>query len=388
MAANGAEAPALPSLGARVLSPPSPSADQASPNDIFSLLEDAPPSADLLKLQAQYAALHAQHVFLQAEHAALQARHAALQENHDERNANLSLVTSLVEPLTRLEKICAIEDKRCSCSDVAESPLLAGLRANVGRLHSALEAHGIEQIAPKAGDVFDVGLCEISSALGRAPRPASVATAPAAEQLVEDCHLHGLRHSATGTVLRRALVRVKPAAAVAAPSSAAPPPHAGGTSADAAMHADGTMAAHFAAGGGPREHILVPSDTIQGVALRYGVSPAAIARLNRLPAGGGGTALHLRTRLAIPPPPSAAPPSTAAPSEASDARPPPPPSRTVPAHAPGGGDAEHDDDGDDDWSDGEEERPLRLAQTRRRDASSCDSGPFGLFGLLNIGQRS
>ena len=49
-------------------------------------------------------------------------------------------------------------------------------------------------------------------------------------------------------------------------------------------------------------HELRKGDTIQGISIRYGVSTAAIYKLNKLPAGSA-SALHLRTRLLIPPTP-------------------------------------------------------------------------------------
>ena len=314
--------------------PPSPPAQ--SPQDVlvdlFASLDDQPvsPPADSARAaessvsSSEHEALKQEHEALRREHEALQREHAALlqsREQHDASEAQLSLARSLLEPLLALEKLASFEEVRC-----AESPVLPALVKTAARFHRALGEHAIEGVTPVPGEAYDAAVHELarvrasaaatSSVAASSSSSSSAAAAAGAESgaglAVVECHLPGLRHTPTGTVLRRAIVVAKPSedhrprSGKATATAAATAPSPGAPAATPPQQADGGSSS-----GQPAVHVLQPNDTIQGVALKYGVSPAALIRLNKLP-GGDKTALHLRTSVAIPPPPPPSNSTTAA----------------------------------------------------------------------------
>ena len=273
---------------------------------------------------SEHEALKQEHEALRREHEALQREHAALlqsREQHDASEAQLSLARSLLEPLLALEKLASFEEVRC-----AESPVLPALVKTAARFHRALGEHAIEGVTPVPGEAYDAAVHELArvrasaaatpSVAASSSSSSSAAAAAGAESgaglAVVECHLPGLRHTPTGTVLRRAIVVAKPSedhrprSGKATATAAATAPSPGAPAATPPQQADGGSGS-----GQPAVHVLQPNDTIQGVALKYGVSPAALIRLNKLP-GGDKTALHLRTSVAIPPPPPPSNSTTAA----------------------------------------------------------------------------
>ena len=332
--------------------PPAPPPPAVSPDEVFT---DFFSSVD--QLTPEHKKLREQHEKLQAEHAALQAEHTALLAARVQApHGQLALVRSLVEPLTRLERLTTLEEKRCSRAGGEESAALcSALTSTVSRFHSALAEHGIEAVAPEAGAALDAHVHEVATKLGKAR---SVPSITDATLLVSSCHLQGLVHTQSGAVLRRALVVPKAAettVAVAATVDAA----------DAAAQSTAE-----------RVHELRKGDTLQGIALRYGVSPSAISKLNKLPAGSA-SAVHLRTRLLIPPvaPPRPTPATPSTPAALAAAE-------TAGADARAWREAAEADeiqceDDDDDESDVDEDVPLRLASARR-----AGSGADGLYNQL------
>ena len=304
-----------------------------SPSQIETLLVD---SEVCLADEPTYAELLAEHTGLKHKHAALERENEALKTRSEQNHSTLALARALIDPLDRLEKLIKFEEVRCE-NGSDSSPVLPALIANLHRFHEALELGGVLPIAPDAGDTFEPG----RHALARA-RAKSVGTAAhgggetGSRMTIVECVQEGLIHTPSNTVLRHAVVtaaKPKPAGAASgacfsssssSSSSSSNAPN-GGSSADSERRV-GTSAAPVTEAKGcdpprssaaaallasvqkaagtppPREHLLAPGDTMQGIALRYGVSPAAIARLNRLPVGD--SALHLRTKLLIPHPPA------------------------------------------------------------------------------------
>ena len=355
--------------------PPSPPA--SSPTDVlaeFGHIDRSPVHDELDALRAAHSKLQAEHAALQSEARAASGAFAAQHAAESATEARLSLVRDLLDPLSRLERLVSFEELRCASTGVAHPPLLPALVTCLGRVHSALGEHGIEPIEPEAGEPFDRRLHEVEALLGK-QRAASTAANAAAEgreergtaSVVSECHLHGLRHGASATVLRRALVVTKPSVTSAdlytsaAASAALATPTSGGD-------------------GGTIVHELQPSDTMQGVALRYGVSPAAIARANKLPAGSASS-LHLRTRLLIPPATPVTPRTVGGGRARSDPMRPSRDSREL--HEWSGGEESEEDDSEEEAA-AEEAAPLRFSYTRRAASSTATPrresvGPLAKF---------
>ena len=271
----------------------------------------------------------------EADDAAPHGRDAAAQ-----LETQFSLMTAMLAQLERLRQSVSFEERR-----VEDNPLLPILRAVLNSLDDEMAAHGIEPLAPLLGVALDPNEHEVQrrgSAKARAPRPDE------ANFVVDACVREGKRHRETGRVLRRATVVLAPPArggdvgcraagagdAVAcssgpghacggesaAPASATPAQAQPTTTAedDSGAAAAVTAAAVATVAGcaaadavaeepdeaPPRVHVLARSDTLQGLAVRYGVRPTAILKANKLPSA---QAMHARATLVIPPPPSQRP---------------------------------------------------------------------------------
>ena len=190
----------------------------------------------------------------------------------------LALISALLAPLAKLEKLVAFEEARCATTRT-DSCVLPGLISAQASFREALETHGVAPIRPAAGDA----LCPTQHELAMRRSSASHERTIHGQLVVRECHRDGLRYTPTGEVLRKAVVVARPS-----PRSELEP----GAS---AARGDGSESAN-----GELVHELQRTDTLQGLALRYKVSPSAITRLNRLPAGH--QALHLRTEVRIPAP--------------------------------------------------------------------------------------
>jgi hypothetical protein len=241
---------------------------------------------------------HSTHATLQQQHEALQEQHRVLKERH--HNELMALARGIFGPLSHLERIISLEEvyaqrrhHKChhglSSSVGASSSLLPDLSENVDRWRDAFRAQGFEPIAPVRGTTFDPDLHEQPKARAGSATATLAAPPSAIPSVVVACVItEGLRHRESREVVRRACVVVEPA-----------------------LPRDATRKRSAGAGndlpGNLRElkHELKPSDTLAGLALRYGVSTASIARLNRLPfaAPAAAAALHLHTAVLIPRPP-------------------------------------------------------------------------------------
>ena len=250
-----------------------------------------------------------------------------------------SLMTAMLTQLERLRQSVSFEERR-----LEDNPLLPILRAVLKSLDDEMAAHGIEPLSPLLGVPLDPNEHEVQrrgSAKARAPRTDE------ASFVVDACVREGKRHRKTGRVLMRAAVvlappargrdagsragavdaavcstgrghmrdgekaapasataaQVQPTATVGDDSGAASAAPAAAAAAVGCATADpGTEEADEAPP--PQMHVLSRSDTLQGLAVRYGVRPAAILKANKLPSA---QAMHARSTLVIPPPPSLRP---------------------------------------------------------------------------------
>ena len=242
---------------------------------------------------------------LTTENQRLQGELAAIKELYQvQRNQifHLDVVEALLQPLDQLEMLAAYEEHR---QQEPENPMLHALRRSLAQVDNVLVSHGIQQLIPSVDDKYDPHMHEIAAnpivvarrpsnnLSGSASSPASIdATArlgsPStdANTVVASCVRLGYRHEATGFVLRRAKVEVRQRT----------------TEASAAAPAAGPLAVLDPSLPEPETEVIVhdvqKSDTLQGVALRYGVQPSALLRFNRLAAA---QALHGRRQIKIPP---------------------------------------------------------------------------------------
>ena len=227
-------------MDATTKSPPSPT---SSPMDVLINLGPSPVPKIAEQDAAEKNRLEDENAALKRELAALRTENEALRKSREEEDPSLALIRDLLDPLERLEKLALFEEARC-----AESPMLPALYANVSRFHRAFGEHGVATVG-EVGETFSSELHELAKI--RTKKGGRRDDAPCPQQqplLVTECHLLGLRHTASATVLRKALVVARPKAEEAAPEHppcAAPPVAA----------ADGPSDA-------PRVHELQPSDTL------------------------------------------------------------------------------------------------------------------------------
>ena len=180
----------------------------------------------------------------------------------------LSSLSAVLKHVQRLETLVAYEDLRSE-----ESPVLQGLRTIVSDLGTTLAANGVAAFGATVGELFD------EERHVRAARAGVTPTDDALDDLiVRDLVRPGYLHAATGAVLIPASVHAS--AAVASATTTATP--------------QGTSETPR----GTRVHEVSASDTVQGLSVRYGITPAALLRLNRLP---NPHAIHARQVLRLPP---------------------------------------------------------------------------------------
>ena len=184
----------------------------------------------------------------------------------------IHLLTLFMVPLDHLEALVSFEEQRKLENP---NPMLHAVRKSLRLMESALlSTPGISRLAPSGRVPFVTR----EHAVFVAPSKASL-QADGAERVVETTIRAGYRHDATGAILRRALVALAPA-----PLAAPPSPSPAGTEAlgQAASEVEELV------------HELLGSDTLQGLAVRFGVQPGALLRLNRLPSA---QALHGRRQV-------------------------------------------------------------------------------------------
>ena len=167
-------------------------------------------------------------------------------------------------------------------------------------MERVLLSHGISKLAPTGCGPFVAREHAVVSASASGKLPADVETVMVAETVRA-----GYRHDATGAVLRRAKVGLAPAplASPAGSSSAGSEVRGrGGQTTPERGRADRpSLAIELRDRAAPEtaEHLhdVAGSDTLQGLAVRFGVQPGALLRLNRLPSA---QALHGRRQIRIP----------------------------------------------------------------------------------------
>ena len=218
---------------------------------------------------------------------------AAVALRHDEHSTFLSLCEHVVSHLDRLMQLILFEEVR-----EKSYPALPGLRSISASLEEAILAHGVERLAPGRGDAYVEAYHERAKGANRQQSGDS--------ECIIECLMPGFVHRASGSVFKRALVTIGATRSVVAKMTAAgPPTGARAPCATNGEHAtpDATTATDAEATGadasGLRVHTVAAGDSLEKLALRYHVQPAAISRLNRL---AGRHALHGRKTLRIPPP--------------------------------------------------------------------------------------
>ena len=186
--------------------------------------------------------------------------------------ALLDTLRSLLRPLQQLESIARYETLRQEAN-----PLIAPVISALNEASSALAANGIVQSGPTIGEPFDEEQHERHARGGVSPDDNLLD-----DLIIKEVVRPGYVHRATGAVLLPALV--------SASSSSG-----GGKMAPAIESASALVETPR----GSRVHEVRATDTLQGIALRYGCQTAALMRLNKLPTAH---ALHARKTLRLPPP--------------------------------------------------------------------------------------
>ena len=200
--------------------------------------------------------------------------HAASLERAAEAHVDLTMsltaaLSSVCRPLQRLQEVVQFEGLR---QPSEENPLLPTLRSILADVSVALTANGIVPATATVGELIDEEKHEIASRGG-------IKHADDLDDLVVKEQVRpGYLHSATGSVLCPALVTAAPAVKARG---------GGGTPSTPPLSTPR----------GTRLHDVSASNTLPGLAIRYGVSEGRLARLNRLP---NAQALHTRTQLRIP----------------------------------------------------------------------------------------
>ena len=247
---------------------------KASSREEFPVATPPSPSTSPCEVTAIFCA----EVQLKPQHAdAIQMQTEQVIQEHQ-----ISFLKSLCDPLDRLAKLISIEEAR----NAGAGSLLPGLTAAAQAFHVALSAHGLETFRPAEGMLFDEEQHAATSlhALVRPRDAVPLAQLSEVGLVVRE----GFRHAPSGHVLRRALVQVRPRIA-----------RSSGTDATCADHAAPEEGNPSTLPSGVRcIHELKATDTLQGVALRYGLSVTTLTQFNRLPANNH--AIGLRTELLIP----------------------------------------------------------------------------------------
>ena len=186
----------------------------------------------------------------------------------------LGSLSALLKPVQKLESLVQFEAMRSE-----ENPMLPALRTVIADVAAALAAHGIVPHGATVGELYDEERHERVARAGVVP----------SDELSDDLVVRevvrvGYTHTSTGCVLAPVMVHVAPNVG-----------HVAATGAPAAA-----SAVLLETPRGSRMHEVRPTDTLQGIALRYGASPATLMRLNRLP---NAQAFHSRKQLKLPPAP-------------------------------------------------------------------------------------
>ena len=196
----------------------------------------------------------------------------------------ISLCDSVVSHLDRIVQLILFEEVR-----EKSNPVLPGLRSISASLEEAILAHGVERLAPGRGDAYNEAYHERAKGGGRLQ--------PGDSECITECLSPGYVHRARGSVFKRALVTTAATRSVVATMSTL----ASTASTEPALPETAVADAEVTTTEQPglRVHTVVAGDSLEKLALRYHVQPAAISRLNHL---AGRHALHGRKTLQIPPP--------------------------------------------------------------------------------------
>ena len=220
---------------------------------------------DVIRAQAAHA-VGTQH----ASPEAMAALHEAAEAHVDLTLGLVSALSALIKPLRRLDELVRFETARDGSNG---NPLLSTLSNVILDCEVALSSNGITTTSDTVGDFFDEERHERVTRGGVAPAD------DLDELVVKEVVRPGYVHGATGAILCPALVVAAPVTKKPSSQGSSPSPHATPR--------------------GTRVHVLLKSDTLAGLALRYNVQQAALLRLNRIPSAH---ALHSRKTIRLPPP--------------------------------------------------------------------------------------
>ena len=189
--------------------------------------------------------------------------------------ALLNTLRALLRPVQSLESLARFESLRQD-----HNPLLPPVVCALNDITTALASAGIVPASALVGEPFDEERHERHSRGGVPPADDSLLD----DLIVKEVVRPGYVHRATGAVLLPALVFASSASGGGKlPSSAV---------IESASEPQETPR-------GTRVHEVAATDTLQGIALRYGCQTATLMRLNKLP---NVHALHARRTLRLPPP--------------------------------------------------------------------------------------
>ena len=163
------------------------------------------------------------------------------------RQQLIEMLTLLLVPIDHLEALVAFEERRQLENP---NPMLHAVTKALLQVESVLLSHGISRLAPSGSGPFVAREHAVVAASASGKLPADGETVVVAETVRA-----GYRHNGTGAILRRAKVGLAPAP-LAAP--AGPPP--AGTEVRGLAAAEATELLHD----------VVGSDTLQGLAVRFG----------------------------------------------------------------------------------------------------------------------
>ena len=186
----------------------------------------------------------------------------------DQAGAPSDLLSNLLPPLLKLHELVEFEEQRDGAS-----PLLPALRAALRDMDQAFAAHGVLRVAAVPGSPIDMADHEVAQ-LAVVGGVAAADLTALGDAVVHECLRPAYVHLSSGSVLKRALVTAerRPHELV---DRLEPPRRLAGLT-----------------------HAVQPGDTLQGLAVRYGVRVSAISRANNL---ASAQSMHARKELHIPP---------------------------------------------------------------------------------------
>lgn len=249
----------------------------------------------------------------------LEAEVARLAVQVEELEAGRSaMVHALLAPIERLWLLASFEEQR----PAIDNPLLPAVRAAVRNVEVALVAHEFTAIYPTPGEPFDPCSMQLA-AKGPVKSDSRIPDVAA----VTECLRKGFRNERTQDIVLRATVLIATSGSrkfaetsalqkgegTSAFQKGTALKHSPSSTDDSFLEERGSVVESRAplalstcgtastAASGPSTYHVRAGDTVSSLALRFGVTPAAIMRTNRLPSA---YALLAKPTILIPPPAS------------------------------------------------------------------------------------